>query len=106
MIYKSAEAGQQPEKVTLEHLPERTIVRLTDNVTKFRTDEDQAQEMYRYDEVDFDLPDDCAEETEETIADNFAAWWEFGQEEQGDEEITLEDRIAALEEMYMMAMEG
>lgn len=106
MIYKNAEAGEKPAKVVLENLPEKTIVRLTDNVTTFQTGEEIPQEMFRFDEVVFDLPDDRADETAESIEANFSDWWEFGQADPEDETVSLEDRIAALEEMYMLGMEG
>jgi len=106
MIYKNAEAGARPAKVVLESLPEKTLVRLTDNVTIFQTDDEIPQEMFRFDEVVFDLPEDRADESAETIEENFSDWWAFGQADPEDETVTLEDRIAALEEMYVLGMEG
>lgn len=96
MIYKNAEAGQTPEKVRLEKLPDRTVVRLTDHVEPFDAED---QTMYRYDEVVFDLPDDRSGETVVSITADFETWWEFGSAD--DEPVTLETRIAALEDMFL-----
>lgn len=49
------------------------------------------------------MPDDRTEETAESIQEDFNGWWIFGQEEE--QEATLEDRIAALEEMYLLGLE-
>ena len=106
MIYRNAEAGQFPERVTLERLLDKTIVRMTDNVTPFETepqDGRQSQTMYRFDEVVFDLPDDRTGETVTSITANFAAWWEFGSADE--EPVTLETRIAALEDMFLATLE-
>lgn len=105
MIYKNATAASWPQRVVFEQLPERTIVRLADNVSTYKEDDSQ-QELYRYDEVVFDLPDDRAEETKESIEASFADWWDYGQQEQEDETVSLEERVAALEELYLLGMEG
>lgn len=105
MIYRNAEAGQTPERVTLEKLPNKTIVRMTDNVTPFEPEAQEGQAvqiMYRYDEVVFDLPEDRSGETVISITEDFAAWWEFGSED--DDPVTLESRIAALEDMFLALM--
>lgn len=70
-------------------------MRLADNVQEIATDEGAT---YEYDEVVFDLPDD-REETVESIQAAFAAWWEFGQQEE--EEATVESRLSALEDVIM-----
>lgn len=106
MIYKNVEAREKPEKVSLESLPEKTVVRLRDNVTAFASDDDAKQEMQRYDEVVFDLPEDRKSETKESIEKNFADWWTYGQTDPTNDVVTLEDRVTALEEMYMSMMEG
>ena len=100
MIYRNAEAGQTPAQVALEKLPDRTIVRMTDNVTPFETEDGQT--MYRFDEVVFDLPEDRSGETVASITADFAAWWEFGSEDE--EPVTLESRIAALEDMFLATL--
>lgn len=103
MLYLNAEAVQSPKKVTVEVLPEgKTLVRLTDNIKKNK-DPETEQTTYRYDEVVFYLPED-REETEESITEDFDGWWLFGQTDE-EEEVTLEDRIAALEEMYLLGLE-
>ena len=106
MIYRNAEAGQSPERVTLERLPDKTIVRMTDNVTPFETepkDSRQSQTMYRFDEVVFDLPDDRTGETVTSITADFDAWWKFGSADE--EPVTLETRITALEDMLLATLE-
>lgn len=103
MIYLNAEAGSAPAKVVLEDLPEKKIVRLADNVTTHQTEDEIPQTVYRFDEVVFDLPEDRQGETEESIEANFAQWWEFGSADP-EEAITLEDRVAALEDMYLYGM--
>ena len=103
MIYLNAEAGSAPAKVVLEDLPEKKIVRLSDNVTTHQTEDEIPQTVYRFDEVVFDLPEDRQGETEESIEENFAQWWEFGSADP-EEAITLEDRVAALEDMYLYGM--
>ena len=70
-------------------------MRLADNVQEIVTDEGTT---YEYDEVVFNLPDD-REETAESIQAAFAAWWEFGQQEE--EEATVESRLSALEDVIM-----
>lgn len=106
MIYKDVEAREKPPKVLIERLPEKTTVRLTDNVKTFMSADDEPQEMARYDEVVFDLPEDRKGETKATIEKSFADWWEYGQSDPVDDTVTIEDRVAALEEMYMSMMEG
>ena len=106
MIYKDVEARKKPEKVLLEILPEKTVVRLRDNMTVFVSEDEAKQEMQRYDEAVFDLPEDRKSETKESIEKNFADWWTYAATDPTNDTITLEDRVAALEEMYMSMMEG
>ena len=61
-----------------------------------------SQTMYRYDEVVFELPEDRSGETVISITSDFAAWWEFGSED--DDPVTLESRVAALEDMFLALM--
>lgn len=75
---------------------------MADNVTPF-SPEDDPQTFYRYDEVVFYLPED-RDETVESIEENFADWWVYGSTDV-EGEVTLEDRISALEEMFLMGME-
>lgn len=94
-----------PERVALERLPDKTIVRMTENITPYETDPEEGrpgQVMYRYDEVVFDLPEDRSGENVTSITANFAAWWEFGAEDE--DPVTLESRIAALEDMFLALM--
>ena len=103
MLYLNAEAVTSPKKVTVEVLPEgKTLVRLADNIKKNK-DPETEQTTYQYNEVVFYMPDDRTEETAESIQEDFNGWWIFGQEEE--QEATLEDRIAALEEMYLLGLE-
>ena len=104
MIYLNAEAGTAPTKVVLEDLPEKKIVRLADNVTTYQTEDEVPQTVYRFDEVVFDLPEDRQRETEESIEANFAQWWEFGSADP-EEAVTLEDRVAAIEDMFLATLE-
>lgn len=88
--------------MALEKLPDKTIVRMTDNVSPYETEPEEgqtSQTMYRYDEVVFDLPEDRSGETVTSITADFAAWWEFGSEDE--DPVTLESRIAALEDMFL-----
>ena len=100
MIYRNAAAGQTPDRVVLEKLPNKTIVRMTDNVIPYETEDSQI--MYRFDEVVFDLPEDRTGETVTSITAAFAAWWEFGSEDE--EPVTLESRVAALEDMFLATL--
>ena len=104
MIYLNAEAGTAPAKVVLEDLPEKKIVRLADHVTTHQTEDEIPQTVYRFDEVVFDLPEDRQRETEESIEANFAQWWEFGSADP-EEAVTLEDRVAAIEDMFLATLE-
>ena len=101
MIYRNVEAGQTPERVVLEKLPNKTIVRMTDNVSPFEGEDSQI--MYRYDEVVFDLPKDRAGETVVSITEDFNAWWRFGCSDE--EPVTLEARVAALEDMFLATLD-
>lgn len=106
MIYRNAEAGQSPERVKLERLPDKTIVRMTDNVRPFEPEVEEgqiSQTMYRFDEVVFNLPEDRTGETVVSITEDFAAWWAFGSEDE--EPVTLEARVAALEDMFLATLE-
>lgn len=62
-----------------------------------------SQTMYRFDEVVFDLPESRTGETVVSITEDFAAWWAFGSEDE--EPVTLEDRVAALEGMFLATLE-
>ena len=106
MIYKGVEAREMPEKVLLENLPGKTVVRLRDNVKTFMSDGEEPQEMVRYDEVVFDLPEDRKGETKTSIEKSFTDWWGYGQSDPVDDTVTIEDRVTALEEMYMSMMEA
>ena len=106
MIYKNVEAREKPERVLLENLPGKTVVRLRDNVTTFVSEGETNQEMQRYDEAAFDLPEDRKNETKESVEKNFADWWAYAAADPTDDTVTLEDRVTALEEMYMSMMEG
>lgn len=70
---------------------------------KYQTDEEPKQSLFKYDEVVFYLPDD-REETAASIEESFADWWAYGSTDE-DAEITLEDRVSALEEIFLMGME-
>ena len=101
MLYTKCQSSTPPARVTLENLPEgKRIVRLADNLDT-RAEDDGI--VYEYDEVVFFLPED-REETVASITAEFAAWWEFGQ--QDSEEITLEQRISDLEEILLGLLEG
>ena len=103
MIYLNAEAGSAPAKVVLEDLPEKKIVRLADNVTTHQTEDEIPQTVYRFDEVVFDLPEDRQGESGDSIEANFDQWWAFGSEDEA--QVTLEDRVAALEDMFLATLE-
>ena len=98
MLYLKTQSSSMPQAVNLERLPEGpVIVRLAANIHEAET-EDEISTIYEYDEVIFQLPDDRAEETAESIQADFSAWWEYGQQAE-EEEVTIEDRLSALEDM-------
>ena len=102
MLYTGTVSASRPDKVKLENLQEgKTVVRLADHITEEVVDE---RPSFTYDEVVFNLPED-REETVETITEGFAAWWEFGQQEE-EAEATLEERLAALEDAIMELLGG
>ena len=72
----------------------------------FMPDDEEPQEMVRYDEVVFDLPEDRKDETKTSIEKSFTDWWGYGQSDPVDDTVTIEDRVTALEEMYMSMMEA
>ncbi len=94
------ESTSAPQRVRLEHLPGRTVVRLADNITQ-RQDEDE-NTVYVWDEAEFDAPPD-RELTAESVEEDFAAWWEYGEQEITVP--TLEQRVSDLEEV-VVAMLG
>ncbi len=79
----------------MEECPDRTIVRLADNVEEITIEE---QTVYEYDELQFDLPYDRTE-TAESIAENFSDWWLYGCEDHS--EPTLEERVSLIEDILM-----
>lgn len=102
MFYKNTESTVSPQKVTMEILEDKTVVKLTDNIQE-QVDIETEQVLYHYDEVVFNLPED-REETIESITDDFESWWIYGQNDE-EEEITLEERVSALEELYLIGIE-
>lgn len=77
MYYKS-DAAEMPQKVTLEHLPGGKIfVRLADNIQSYRQEDQPDRTMYRFDEVQFFMPDGKAATAQE-IEEDFATWWQYG----------------------------
>lgn len=103
MLYTS-ESTDKPSKVTIESLPDGTKrVILADNIKKEQRTEAAPESTetisYKYDAVDFILPEDRADETVETIEEDFDAWISYGSTPQT--EPTLEERVAALEELAM-----
>lgn len=96
MLYLKTQSNSIPSSVVIESpAGGPRSVRLADHVQEIVTEDGKT---YEYDEVVFDLPDD-REETVESIQASFAAWWEFGQQEE--EEATVESRLAALEDVVM-----
>ncbi len=99
MLYTGTQAAQRPERVIVETMEDgRQRVRMADNVREERTDEGT---VCVYDEVLFTVPED-RRVTVESVAAEFAAWWEYGA--QPEEEITLERRVRDLEEIIMDLM--
>ena len=77
MYYKS-DAAEMPQKVTLEHLPGGKIfVRLADNIQPYKQEDQPDRTMYRFDEVQFFMPDGKSATAQEIEAD-FATWWQYG----------------------------
>lgn len=91
----TSQSNARPARVTLENCPDKTIVRMTDNVTEQRVEN---QTVYEYDELKFILPSD-RHETVKTIEDNFEDWWLYGCEDH--EPPTIEERVTILEEIIM-----
>ena len=101
MLYTDTEAMQRPEAVILETMKNGTQhVRLADNIREETREEGTC---YIYDEVLFTVPAD-RQETPESIAAGFAAWWEYGA--QPEEAITLEQRVSDLEALFLDLMGG
>ena len=72
MYYKS-DAAEMPQKVTLEHLPGGKIfVRLADNIQPYKQEDQPDRTMYRFDEVQFFMPDGKAATAQE-IEEDFEA---------------------------------
>lgn len=100
MVVKTI-AAESPDRVTLTTLPDGTVMAaLRDNVTEV-TEEDCTG--YAYDEVIFTLPQDrAAEESAASVEAAFGDWWAYGAAYAGDVTApTLEERVAALEELLM-----
>lgn len=99
MLFVGVCASATPPRVCLEELPDgRRLVRLADNIQVIGEDEGP---VIMYDEAAFDLPADRREETVETITAGFDAWWAYGSTEQ-ETPPTLEERVAALEDLLLM----
>ena len=102
MLYLKTQSTTEPSAVIVENLPEDVrVVRLADNIAIVQDEE--GFEHYEYDEVVFEMPYDRHDTAAEIEAD-FAAWWEFGQQEP--EETTIEQRLSDLEEIVMALIEG
>lgn len=72
-------------------------MRLRDNITLQETEDSQ---VYRFDEVVFELQADSGITTTEEIEANFSDWWTYGS--QPEEAIpSLEERVAMLEEVIL-----
>lgn len=100
MIVKTI-AAESLDRVALTTLPDGTVMAaLRDNVTEV-TEEDCTG--YAYDEVIFPLPQDrAAEENAASVEAAFDDWWAYGAAYECDEAVpTLEERVAALEELLM-----
>lgn len=106
-MFYTSEATEKPSKVVLESLPDgRKRVLLNDNVkevTRYEGLDEEGKERistaFQYETVEFYLPEDRQEETVETITGDFASWWEFGKTPAVS--VTLEERVAALEELAL-----
>lgn len=100
-----------PPRVGFEELPDGVVaVRLYDSIRdEAATVEDgpeiQEGEHWVADEVAFVIPADRAEgETAETIENNFASWWMYGEGWEGAESApTVEERLEVIED-FMAAM--
>ena len=93
MIFKNVESNNSPDVVVLERVPDKTIVRLADNIHQEEKDD---QVIFVYDEACFDLPEG-REETISSIEADFDAWWTYASEEH--DPPTLEERLAAIEDV-------
>ena len=105
MLYVNASADLEPSRVSLLRLPDKTVVKLADNIQRV-VDEDEGSLTikYVYDEVTFDLPEDRKGETVESIEENFSDWWFYGSEDHSDP--TIEERVTNIEEILVAILEG
>lgn len=103
MIYRNAEAGTAPAKVTIEPLPDGgRLVRLTDNVEEIeRWEGETSWTSFTFDECVFQLPEGHDDATIADIEEAFDAWWSYGSTDEEAEAITLEDRVAILEDLIL-----
>jgi hypothetical protein len=100
MLLVDTKSASQPPRVTLEYPEGKTRVCLADNIK--RVEEPEEGVGFVYDEVVFFMPDDRSDTLAEIEA-NFAAWWEYGQEDI--KEPSLEDRVSDLESLILAMME-
>lgn len=102
MLYLATQSSALPQAVVKENLPEgRIVIRLADNIQEKR---EEGGTIWEYDEVVFDLPEERGDESVESIQEDFAAWWIYGQQDLSP--ITVEERLDALEEMISELIGG
>lgn len=90
MKYTGTESSASPSRVIVEKLPEKTMVRLADNIQELEREDGTA---YVYDEVVFDLPEG-RDDSVSAIEAGFSDWWAYGQEDHTPP--TLEEKVNIL----------
>ena len=97
MLLKDTKSSVQPSAVIMDNWQDGTkSVRLAGNI---REEENDGQVIYVYDEVKFDL-EAGRTETAADIAAEFEDWWAYGSQPE-EPEMTLEERVAAIEDFII-----
>ena len=100
MLFENTQSAVMPNTVSVGATDR--LVRLADHVKEDITEDGQV--MYTYDEVVFTLPED-RDDTIEEITAHFDDWWTYGLSDQ-DEPVTLEARVADLENIILELLGG
>ena len=94
MLLKDTRSNAQPSAVLVDDWQDGTkSVRMAGNV---REESGEEGVVFVYDEVTFDL-EAGRTETAADIAEDFEGWWEYGSQPE-EPEMTLEERVAAIED--------
>lgn len=97
MLLKDTRSNAQPSAVLVDDWQDGTkSVRMAGNI---REEAGEDGTVFVYDEVTFEL-EAGRTETAEDIAADFDAWWEYGSQPE-EPEMTLEERVAAIEDFII-----